>query len=123
MHKMDRLCNKLVCLSEPVKVADNSKDTWFPCNMSISHTLQICNARSLDTIFNNLVCLSKPVKVTDNSKLACYVIYPFSLHYESVMFYSTGSWCRIHNTSFSSLLTNEPNKLECLFLASLYSLV
>jgi hypothetical protein len=34
-----------------------------------------------------------------------------------------GSWDGIHNTLFSSKLTNRPNKLECLSLSSLSSLV
>jgi len=40
-----------------------------------------------------LVCLSEPVVVTDNSKttLAYYEICPFSVDYEFVMLYSTGS--------------------------------
>jgi hypothetical protein len=33
------------------------------------------------------------------------------------------SWNRIHNISFSLLLTNRPNKLECLSLERLSSLV
>jgi len=33
------------------------------------------------------------------------------------------SWGRIHDTSVSSELTNRPNKLACLSLASLYSLL
>jgi hypothetical protein len=33
------------------------------------------------------------------------------------------TWGRIHNTLCSSQLTNEPNKLDCLSVASLYSLV
>jgi hypothetical protein len=32
-------------------------------------------------------------------------------------------WCPLHNTLFSLQLTNGPNKLECLFLASLSDLV
>ncbi len=37
--------------------------------------------------------------------------------------YRTGPRDRIHNTSFSSVITNQPNKRECLSLASLSRLV
>jgi hypothetical protein len=39
---------------------------------------------------SKLVCLSKPEKVTDKKTLAYYEICPFSVHYKSVKFYSTG---------------------------------
>ncbi len=44
----------------------------------------------LHVLSSKLVCLTKPGRVTDNNKKiwACYAICPFSLHYESVMFYS-----------------------------------
>ncbi len=52
-----------------------------------------------------LACLSEPVKVTENNEEtpAYYVICPFSVHYESVMFYDTGPRVRIYNTSFLNL--------------------
>ncbi len=37
-----------------------------------------------------LVCLSRPVKVTVEKTLTYHEICPFSINYESVMFYSTG---------------------------------
>jgi hypothetical protein len=40
---MDRLHGKLVCLSKPVKVTDNSKDTNLLHELSIFRTLQIRN--------------------------------------------------------------------------------
>jgi hypothetical protein len=36
------------------------------------------------------MCLAKPVVVTDTRKTLAYYICPFSVHYDSVMFYSTG---------------------------------
>jgi hypothetical protein len=45
--------------------------------------------------------------------LAYYILCPFSVACKSVMFNSTGSWGRIHNTVFSSQLTNWPNRLDC----------
>jgi len=38
-------------------------------------------------------------------------------------FYNIDTWSRIHNTPFSSKLTNGPKKLERCILASLTSLV
>jgi hypothetical protein len=82
-----------------------------------------------------LVCLStKP--------LAYHKICQFPINYKSVMFYSAGPWSQvcqsnylpgpevpialwgyIQNTSFSSKVRNDPNKLEYLSLASLSSTV
>ncbi len=43
---------------------------------------------------NKIVCLSRSVKVTEsNKKLPDYKICLFSVHYKSIMFYSTCPWC------------------------------
>jgi hypothetical protein len=41
-QKMDKLRNKLACLSKPLTVTDNNKDTGLLSNISIFHTLLIC---------------------------------------------------------------------------------
>jgi hypothetical protein len=48
---------------------------------------------------NKLVCLSIVSEVTHNSNntLAYYIIYPFAVHYKSIMFHSTylrGLYCK-----------------------------
>ncbi len=45
-----------------------------------------------------------------------------SLDWSNTLAYC-GIWGRIHNISFSLLLTNRPNKLDCLSLESLSTLV
>ncbi len=45
------------------------------------------------------------------------------VNYVRKMFYNIGTRYRIHNTAFFSKLTNGPDKLKCLSLESLFSLV
>jgi hypothetical protein len=40
---MDILLSKLECLSKPVKMTDNDKDTSLLSNLPIFRTLRICN--------------------------------------------------------------------------------
>ncbi len=44
------------------------------------------------------------------------------MNYRNIMFYNIGPWFHIHSTLFLLKLTNGPNKLECLSLATISSL-
>ncbi len=71
-----------------------------------------------------LACLYNPVKVTENNEEtpAFYVICPFSVHYESVMFMIQAPGCVFATLHFLNL-TNGSNKLESLSLRSISSLL
>ncbi len=95
---MYRCRSKLACLSKPVKMADNNKNTSFLCNITIFQYIMelqciIVYTPGVYTIKHHrfvmyrfrskLVCLSKQTKTPKT--LVFYLICPFSAYYEPLM--------------------------------------
>jgi hypothetical protein len=60
----------------------------------------------MDSLCGKVDGLSRPLKVTDSNRtlLAYYIIYPFSVHYKRVMFYSTGCRAMLDTELFNTIL-------------------
>ncbi len=88
---MYRFHGKLMCLSKPRDVYDNSRNTCLPQNMFIFCALTSVTYKFL----SKLLCLSnKGKRLTIEKTLAYYKICPFSEQQKSIMFYGTGLFAK-----------------------------